>query len=299
MNIPRRTNFLSFCHFNIPMRFINEAQWQQDIAALKTATQPSTKEALRETILTVIKKNMPQEPFGVFLSGGVDSSFLAMICKHFGGTFTCYSVGLQGAPDLAASKKVAHTFGLKHSIKEYTLEEAHELFKKTVTLLNTTDVVTIGVAAVVHAAVELAHNDGVKKIFSGLGSEEIFAGYDRHLKATDKHAECWRGLAAMWQRDLVRDLTLMKKLHFEAIAPFLDNDVITTAMGIDISRKINEEQKKIILREIAEECGLPHDIAWRDKKAAQYGSWFDKAMEKLAKKNKFATKGEYLKSLLK
>ncbi|MBI4141323.1 ATP-binding protein, partial [Candidatus Woesearchaeota archaeon] len=228
-----------------------------------------------------------------------DPSFIAILCKQFRGDFICYSVGLKGAPDLEASKKVVQELGLQHQIKEYTLEEAEELFRTVVKLLNKTDVVTIGVASVVYAAVELAKKDDVTKLFSGIGTEEIFAGYDRHSKATDKHAECWRGLKAMWQRDLVRDLTLMKKLGFQAIAPFLDDDVIKTAMGIDISRKINDEQKKIILREIAEECGLPTEIAWRDKKAAQYGSWMDKAIEKMAKKNKFETKGEYLKSLLK
>ncbi|MBI4140222.1 asparagine synthetase B [Candidatus Woesearchaeota archaeon] len=280
------------------MQFINEQQWQNDIEKLEQETKPTTKEQLKETILTAIKKNVPQEKFGVFLSGGVDSSFIAMLCKQQNADFICYSVGLKGAPDIDAAKKVAQQFGLQHRIKEYSIEEAEELFKKTIKLLNNTNVVTIGVASVVYAAVELAKKDNITKLFSGIGSEEIFAGYDRHLKATDKHAECWRGLKAMWQRDLVRDIILMKKLGFQALAPFLDNDVIKIAMGIDISRKINNEHKKIILREIAEECGLMQDIAWRDKKAAQYGSWLDKAMEKLAKKNKFETKGEYLKSLV-
>ena len=280
------------------MQLISEEQWTQEIEKLERETKPATKEQLKEIILKTIQKLIPKEKFGVFLSGGVDSSFIAMMCKQFGGNFICYSVGLKGAPDINAAKKIAQQFGLQHRIKEYSIGEAEELFKKTVKLLNDTNVVTIGVASVVYAAVELAKENNVVKLFSGIGSEEIFAGYDRHSKATDKHAECWRGLKAMWQRDLVRDITLMKKLGFEAIAPFLDNDVIKTAMGIDISRKINKEQKKIILREIAEECRLPKEIAWRDKKAAQYGSWLDKVMEKLAKKNKFETKGEYLKSLL-
>lgn len=279
------------------MQFINEQQWQKDIEKLEQETKPATKEQLKKIILETIHKLIPKEKFGIFLSGGVDSSFIAMICQQQKADFICYSVGFTGAPDLEAAKKVAQHFGFKHFIKEYTLDEAHELFKKTVKLLNNMNVVTIGVASVVYAAVELAKKDYVTKLFSGIGTEEIFAGYDRHLKATDKHAECWRGLKAMWQRDLIRDLTLMKKLGFEAIAPFLDDTVIKTAMGIDISRKINEEQKKIIFREIAEECGLMKEIAWRDKKAAQYGSWLDKAMEKLTKKNKFETKGEFLKSL--
>lgn len=280
------------------MQITTEEEWKKYIELLEAETGQSTKEELKQKILKAIKEKIPNEKFGVFLSGGVDSSFIAMVCKQNNADFICYSVGLKDAPDIIASKKTAELLGFKHKIKEYALEETEELFKKTVKLFNSADVLTIGVGSVVCAAVELARNDNIKKFFSGLGSEEIFAGYDRHLKADDKHAECWRGLKAMWVRDIVRGNILAEQLKFESLDPFLADDVIKSAMGIDISRKISEVHKKIILREIAEECGLPKEIAWREKKAAQYGSWLDKAMEKLAKKNNFKTKGEYLESLM-
>ena len=280
------------------MIWSDEISWKAHMGLLEKKVVPSSKELLRDILICAIKKLIPRECFGVFLSGGVDSSFIAMICRQNNADFICYSVGLKNSPDIIAGKKAAQLLGLKHRTKEYSLEEAEELFRKTVELFQRADVLTIGVGAVVYAAVELAGQDKVVKFFSGLGSEEIFAGYERHLKAKDKHSECWRGLKAMWQRDIVRDLTLAKKLGFEALTPFLDDAVIISSMGIDISKKINHQHKKIILREIAEESGLPAEIAWRKKKAAQYGSWFDKAMEKLAKQKKFATKGDYLKSLL-
>ena len=117
------------------------------------------------------------------------------------------------------------------------------------------------------------------------GSEEIFAGYQRHLDAKDPHAECWNGLKNMWQRDFVRDVTIAKALGITVLCPFLDEDLIIKSMGIPADKKINKEFKKIILREIAEELGLPKEFAWRPKKAAQYGSYFDKALIKLAKKS--------------
>lgn len=280
------------------MQINNAESWKKHIEELEKDTKDSTKEILKETIISAVKKMIPKEKFGIFLSGGVDSSFIAMLCKQNKTNFICYSVGLKNSPDIIASKKAADLLGIKHKFKEFSIEECEAIFKKTVKLLNTNDVVTIGVGSVVYAAVELAKEDNVKKFFSGLGSEEIFAGYDRHAKADDKHAECWRGLKMMWSRDIVRDLALAKKLNFTPLAPFLDDEVIKSAMGIDISRKISSTQKKIILREIAEELGLPKEIAWREKKAAQYGSWFDKAMEKLTKQKKFETKGDYLKSLV-
>jgi len=283
---------------NAIMPCSNEKEWIEHIEQLEQKTKPSTKEELKEKILAAIKQLIPKEKFGIFLSGGVDSSFIAMICKQQNADFICYSVGLKDSPDIISSKKVAEIFSLKHKVKEYSLEESEELFKKTVKLFGSADVLTIGVGAVVYAAVELAKKDKINKFFSGLGSEEIFAGYDRHAKALDKHNECWRGLKAMWKRDIVRGNLLAEKLNFNSLDPLLNDDVIKSAMGIDISKKISSDQKKIILREIAQDLGLPKEIAWRDKKAAQYGSWLDKAIEKLAKKNKFKTKSDYLKNLM-
>jgi len=279
------------------MSINNEQEWKTHIEQLEKETKPSNKDELKQIILKAIKDRIPSEKFGVFLSGGIDSSFIAMICKQQNADFICYSIGLKDSPDIVASKKTAQLLSLKHEFKEYSVDECDELFKKTVKLLNSANVVIVGVGAVVYAAVELAKGDKVRKFFSGIGTEEIFAGYDRHAKAVDKHQECWNGLKAMWNRDLVRDLTLAKALGFEALAPFLDDEVIKSAMGIDISKKITEEHKKIILREIAEELSLPKEIAWREKKAAQYGSWIDKAMEKLAKKKGFESKSDYLNSL--
>lgn len=277
---------------------IDEKSWKSQIEMIEKSVVSSDKESLKRALVGAVKKLIPKEKFGIFLSGGVDSSFIAMVCKQAGADFVCYSVGLADSPDVVASKKISELLGLNHKVKEYSIDELDALFKKTAKCLGGADVLSVGVGAVVYAAVELAKKDGIKKFFSGLGSEEIFAGYDRHAKAVDKHEECWVGLKAMWSRDIVRDLTLSKALGFEALTPFLDDEVIKIAMGIDISKKINEVHKKIILREIAEELGLPKEIAWREKKAAQYGSWFDKAIEKLARQKKFKTKGDYLKSLL-
>ena len=131
-----------------------------------------------------------------------------------------------------------------------------------------------------------------------MGSEEIFAGYERHELAENVTEECWNGLANMWERDFVRDYTLGKHFNAELMTPFLDKDLIVEAMKFPPKDKLDDDQKKIILRKIAEEEGLPDEFAWRKKKAAQYGSKFDRILAKIAKKKGFKFKGDYLKSLL-
>jgi len=275
---------------------VGEQEWIAHIANLEQASTPSTKEAVKQALVNAIVSRIPKQRFGVFLSGGVDSSFIAMICKQQHADFICYSVGLEGADDLKEAQNAAKLLDLTLKTKTFTMQEAEALFKRTASIFETPDALNVGVGSVVVAAAELAKQDNINILFGGLGSEEIFAGYERHVKATDKHAECWRGLKAMWQRDFQRDYALAKALNIAVLTPFLDEQLIKNAMGIPAEQKINQEHKKIILREIAEELGLPKSIAWRAKKAAQYGSKFDWAMEKLAKQ-KGLTKIAFVQSL--
>ena len=194
---------------------------------------------------------------------------------------------------------MAQKFNFDLRYKIFNLNEAEKIIKKTVGILKKvkrTDVVNVGVGAVVLAAIEMGKEENLKHFMGGLGSEEIFAGYERHTKVKDVQKECWWGLKMMWSRDLVRDFNLAKALKVSVRTPFLDEDLIKTAMQVPAKWKINREKKKIILREAAEEMGLGK-MAWRKKKAAQYGSCFDKAIGKLARKKGFKLKKDYLNSL--
>ncbi len=268
----------------------SQEKWEKHIDELRQQTIPSTKEKVKEALLNAVEKRVPKEKFGLFLSGGVDSSLLALILKRFTDNFVCYSVGIKGSKDLEAAKEAAKKLDLKLVHKEYSIEEVEQILKKTKKMLEKSDVVNVGVGSVIVAAIELAD---IKIFFGGLGSEEIFAGYQRHAHANDVNDECWKGLKEMRQRDLTRDAAIGNAMKIQVRVPFLDDDLIKAAMGIEGRRKINSEHKKIILREIAEELGLPKEIAWRQKLAAQYGSGFDKAMDKLAKKAK-VSKSKYV-----
>ncbi len=287
---------------------VPEDVWKKVVDDIKSKTSgKADKERLKQSIIEAVKKRIPKEPFAVFFSGGVDSALIALICKQLDLKFTCYAVGFQHEnmeipQDIWFAREMAKKFDLKYVEKVFNLKEAKDIITQAVKIFpkpkefNAEYYVTIDVASVVIAARSIAKE---KIFFSGLGTEEIFAGYNRHLKVSDVNEECWRGLREMWSRDLYRDVTLGTALGIDLLVPFLDEEVIIEAMKFDGDRKINAEHKKIILREIAEELGLPKEFAWRRKQGAQYGSKFDMAIEKLAKMNGFKYKQEYLEQLMK
>ena len=271
---------------------ITEKEWIKDINSLKSKGK-STKKELKEKLIAAVKKRIPKKKFGIFFSGGIDSSLIAFICKQAKADFICYAVGLENAADIEAAKKAAKLIGVKLKLKIFDLKEAEKVIKKVTGIVGP-DVVKVGVGSVVYAATELAKKDKVNVFFSGLGSEEIFAGYERHISVKDVNKECWKGLKDMHQRDIIRDFAIADKLKIDILTPFLDSDLIKTAMQIPGEEKLNKDYKKVILRKASEELGLPKEIAWRKKKAAQYGSKFDRAILRLARRHKLKYKKEYL-----
>ncbi len=247
-----------------------------------------------------IKKRIPQKKFGLLFSGGVDSTYLAHYFKQKGHDFTCYTAVLDtdGIPpaDLLAAQKAAQELGLKLKIKKIKLEEIPNYLRKIVPLIEDSNVVKVGVALTFYIACEMAKDDGCKVIFSGLGSEEIFAGYERHKQSGNINQECISGLLKMYERDLYRDDVLTMDNNLELRLPYLDVGLVQYALKIPDKYKLKEGLGKYILREIAAEKGIPREFAFRKKTAAQYGSKFDYALEKLAKKNKFPSKSAYLRT---
>lgn len=262
------------------------------------------KRELAEAIANSVKKRIAPK-FGILFSGGVDSSLIAFISKQLKCNFTCYTVGIENSDDINWAQKVAAEYGFSFKCRLLKLDELEGILKSVVGLLNDADIVKASVGSVLYAGAKLALADGNNILFGGIGSEEIFAGYQRHhdiLKGNDfeaLHKECWNGLKGMWRRDLIRDFEIAKALGLDLRTPFLDKDVIKIAMGVHPMFKLDKENKKIILREAAELIGLRKEFAWRKKQAAQYGSNFVNGIEKLAKNNGFKYKKDYLESLLK
>ena len=285
-------------------KLVNKQSWEKYIETLKIASKNNKttdkkkiKKQLQQTLTEAVAIRLPAEKFGIMFSGGVDSSTLALIAKKLRGKFICYSVGMDGSKDLIEAKKVAKKMKFKLHYETLDLAEAEKIIKKAVKIIGEANVVNVGVAAVEIAVIELAKKDKINTFFGGLGSEEIFAGYQRHENSKDANQECWNGLKNMWGRDLVRDYKVATSTNATFLIPFLDKDLIVETMNIPGKLKISKTEKKIILREISLALGLPKQFAYRKKLAAQYGSGFDKAMQKLAKQNKFKYKKDYLNSL--
>ena len=245
---------------------------------------------LSSLLINAVKKRTSKIPLAIAFSGGIDSTLLAFICEKLKQPFSLYTVGLDKSKDMISAKEVAKEMNWKLTTKTYEVENLEPLFKEVIEITKKRDVVTVGVGAVTLAVLKLMKEN---IIFTGLGSEEIFAGYERHKD--NIHEACWGGLLNIYERDIVRDSLLAKHYDKETRLPFLDKDLIEYGMRIHPSLKV-ADFKKQILREAAVNLGLPKEIAFRKKCAAQYGSKFDFALQKLAKE-KGILKKEYLSQL--
>lgn len=290
---------------------IQENEWIDNINKFRIdpkdeLTDSESKIALEVKRLTdnAIKERVEGlDSVGIYFSGGLDSSYIAAVCKKLKVNFTCYTIGFQDGhfrnpEDILYAKKVAKHLKLKDDefkSKIFTFKEIESMIKQTSLILQkakVNTVVNVGVGSVEVAAHSISKNE--KVFFSGIGSEEIFAGYERH-KLNPSNDECFDGLLKMYQRDLIRDVAISKALKFSFATPFLDEKLMDYSMKIPVKYKINKNGAKMILR-LASESYLGK-YAQRPKKAAQYGSNTDKAIENFAHKGKFKTKKEYLDSI--
>ena len=282
-------------------KLISQDEWNKYINSLKTnktkINKEKCQELVKESLIKSIKKRtLNFKKFGILFSGGIDSSIIALICKQLGCDFTCYCIGLKDSKDLECAEKTALALNLKLKTVTLGLDETEKILKKVIKILKQTDIVNVGVGSVIYAGINLAKKDSVNCLITGIGSDEMFAGYSRFENIKDINEECWSSLNNLF-KDLKRDFLIAKNQKAKLITPFLDENFIKLAMQTPPQYKIKNNIRKHILREIAFDLGLPREFAFRKKTAAQYGSRIDKAILKLAKKNGFKYKKDYLKSL--
>ncbi len=297
---------------------MDNSDWDKHIESLRTKTKDNvSKEKLSKALKTAVIDSIPSEPFGVLLSGGVDSTIIAKICKDNNADFRCFCVGTKGSADVNGAKIAAEKLGLDLILKEYELYEIEDLLVNAINILPIPEIhndnyieymVKVSVSAVLLAAICL----GNERIFmSGIGAEELFAGYHRHALSVDKggkwrgnqlkdlEEESWDGIKRLNNLVITRDEMVSKSANKEIVSPYINDEIIVLAMGLPLIQKIDSKSNKKILREIATDIEIPKIIAERKKKGAQYGSGFDKAIIKLAKANGFKLKKRYIESLLK
>ena len=261
----------------------------------------SSKEQLRTALENSVKRQLMSEvPYGVFLSGGLDSSVISAITKQYAERrvedndqsqawwpqLHSFSVGLEGSPDLIAAQKVADHLGTVHHPVLFTIQEGLDALKDVIYHLETYDVTTIRSSTPMYLMARKIKAMGIKMVLSGEGADELLGGYlyfHKAPSAKDFHEETVRKLDKLHMFDCARANKAMAAWGVEARVPFLDKEFIDTAMELNPDDKMIKDGRieKNILRQAFEDM-LPESIVWRQKEQFSDGvgySWIDKLKE--------------------
>ena len=247
---------------------------------------------------------MSDVPYGVLLSGGLDSSVTSAIAKKYSERrieaddkekawwpqLHSFSVGLEGSPDLAAAKKVADHIGTVHHEIKFTIQEGLDAIKDVIYQLETYDITTIRASTPMYLMARVIKSMGIKMVLSGEGADELFGGYLYFHKAPNAkefHEETVRKLSKLHMYDCLRANKSLAAWGIEGRVPFLDKEFMDVAMRIDPQDKmINvERMEKWVVRKAFEEM-IPESVAWRQKEQFSDGvgySWIDTLKEMVAK----------------
>ena len=241
-------------------------------------------ERLRSELEMSVKRQLMSDvPYGVLLSGGLDSSIVSAIaCKYSGERLHSFSIGLDGSPDLAYARKAADAIGTKHHEILFTIQEGFDAIRDVIYHLETFDTTTIRAATPMYLMARKIRTTGIKMVLSGEGSDEVFGGYLYfHMapNAKELHEETVRKLLALSKYDCLRANKSMAAWGIEARVPFLDKEFLDYAMSIDPSDKMcsGSKMEKSILREAFKGL-LPDEILWRQKEQFSDGvgyGWID------------------------
>lgn len=240
--------------------------------------------------LSVSKRIDKLREVGVIFSGGVDSSYLALllgeIAQNIPLKITLYAVGVKGSKDLEAAIKASKSLNLPLEICEVTEDMIRQALPHVVSAIGDDNLMKVGVGLTTYFATKMAARDGIRVAISGQGADEIFAGYKRYLKSfldDTLNAELREDISNMYHVNLERDDACSMLNGVELRLPFLDKALVELVLNIPDNKKIvsmHDDMRKSFLRKLAFEDGLDYDIAYRPKKAAQYGTGIDKILRK-------------------
>ena len=265
--------------------------------AEKEYKEKSAVEDIREALTDAVKRQLMSDvPYGVLLSGGLDSSVISAIAEKYsehrvennGETkawwprLHSFAVGLKGAPDLAKARLVAEHIGTVHHEINYTIQEGLDAIRDVIYFIETYDVTTVRASTPMYLLARVIKSMGIKMVLSGEGADEIFGGYLYFHKAPNAdefHKETVRKLSKLYMYDCLRANKSLAAWGVEGRVPFLDKEFLDVAMNIDPELKMcpGETVEKKVVREAFSDM-LPAEVAWRQKEQFSDGvgySWID------------------------
>lgn len=254
-------------------------------------------EVLRQALEEAVHRQLMSDvPYGVLLSGGLDSSVISAIAKKYAAKrvetnntteawwpqLHSFAVGLIGSPDLTAAKKVAEHIGTVHHEIHFTVQEGLDAIRDVIYHLETYDVTTVRASTPMYLMSRVIKSMGVKMVLSGEGADEIFGGYLYFHKAPNAqafHEETIRKLSKLHLYDCLRANKSLAAWGVEGRVPFLDKEFMDVAMTLNPEDKMAKDGKmeKWILRKAFEDY-LPASVAWRQKEQFSDGvgyNWID------------------------
>ena len=252
---------------------------------------------LREALIASVRRQLMSDvPYGVLLSGGLDSSIISAIAARFAQKrvednsrttawwprLHSFAVGLKGAPDLAKAQEMADWIGTVHHEINYTVQEGLDAIRDVIYFIETYDVTTVRASTPMYLLARVIKSMGIKMVLSGEGSDEIFGGYLYFHKAPSAkalHEETVRKLGKLYQYDCLRANKSLAAWGVEGRVPFLDKEFLDVAMRLNPESKMcpGKTVEKKILREAFEDM-LPESVAWRQKEQFSDGvgyNWID------------------------
>lgn len=266
---------------------------------------------LRDGLEKAVKKQLMSDvPYGVLLSGGLDSTIIAAITQKYSkkrvetGSLKdawwpqlhSFAIGLESSPDLIAARKAADFIGTVHHEVHFTIQEALDALPDVIYHIETYDITTVRASTPMYLLARVIKSMGIKMVLSGEGSDELFGGYLYFHKAPNAkefHEELVRKMSKLHLYDCLRANKSLSAWGVEGRVPFLDKDFIDTAMRINPQDKMSimlpngkRRIEKWILRKAFEDI-LPPDLCWRQKEQFSDGvgySWIDTLKELAARK---------------
>ena len=278
-------------------------RWYQrdwfDFEGMKWTTSDRTEavQLVKDGLMAAVKRQLMSDvPYGVLLSGGLDSSVVSAIAKLYAAKrietndehdawwprLHSFAVGLKGAPDLAKAAEVAKSIGTVHHEVNYTIQEGLDAIRDVIYHIETYDVTTVRASTPMYLLARVIRSMGIKMVLSGEGADEIFGGYLYFHKAPDAkafHEETVRKLGKLHFYDCLRANKSLMAWGIEGRVPFLDKEFLDIAMRIDPALKMcpGKTIEKGLVREGFADM-LPESVAWRQKEQFSDGvgySWID------------------------